>query len=199
MMPSLLKRVINLIVKPRSEWLLIKDEHVSYQRVLFRDVALFTLAPLVAISLPELLRLLKHPDLPAFRFAAELSVWQGVQWYLLNIMNVAIIGAFFQRLIPISAHTNDRVHGLKISAYSAMPLWLAISFTAIPLVFFDLLAFLAFLYSFYLMYLSVVVFMDVPKKKAVGYATVSVLASAGAIGVIDTAIIQAVSYAVRLP
>jgi len=187
---GLLNRVIHIILRPQHEWSVIKAEQSSYQRI-FRYAALMTLPPIAAITWPVFRDFLRYSkESPIYRSAALYSLLLGTGWYLLNLVNVVIIGALFQGLFPDFAATDDKVRGLKISAYSATPLWIAVTFTVIPIVLFDWIALAALIYSIYLMYLAVTILMDIPKKKAALYTVITVLASGTIIVVINSMFIE---------
>jgi hypothetical protein len=195
---DLLNRVINIIMRPRHEWSVIKTEKSSYQQILIRYVAILTLLPIVAVTYPV------FRDFPvssmgsqSYRSAASYSLLLGAGWYVLNLVNVVIIGALFQGLFPAFSATDDKARGLKISAYAATPLWITVSLTVIPIVLFDWLTLVGLFHSIYLMYLAVTILMEIPKKKAVWYTAVTVLASGIIIGIIDPVFIQLGNYLVR--
>jgi hypothetical protein len=197
-MPSVLMRIKNIILHPSREWLVIKTEHSTYLRILTRYVAVLTLLPVLAITGRVIASLLRYSSAsPIYRSSAEYALLLGLSWYLINILNVVIIGAVFQALFHAFAVSKDKVSGLKISAYSATPLWIAFSLTVIPHSVFQWLVLAALLYSFYLIYLAIVVVMDVPKKKAVWYALAAILASGVLVGIIDSAVIRLEELAVR--
>jgi hypothetical protein len=193
-----LNRVINIIVRPRHEWSVIKTEKSSYQQILIRYVAILTLLPIVAITYPVFRDFLTYSkESLIYRSAATYSLLLGAGWYVLNLVNVVIIGALFQGLFPVFSATDDTLRGLKISAYAATPLWIAISLTIIPVVLFDWLALVALIHSIYLMYLAVTILMDIPKKRAAWYTVVTLLASGTIIVVIDSVFIQIGNYLVK--
>jgi hypothetical protein len=193
-----LNRVINIIVRPRQEWSVIKTEQSSYNQILFRYVAILTLLPIFAITFPVFRDFLTYSkESPIYRSAALYSLWLGLGWYALNLVNVVVIGALFQGLFPAFAATGDKVRGLKISAYSATPLWIAVSLTVIPHSLFDWLTLVALLYGFYLMYMAVIILMDIPKQRAAWYTVVTLLASGAIIIAIDSVFIQTGNYLVK--
>ncbi len=165
---------------------------------MFRYVALLTLPPIVAITYPVYRDLLAgSEEYPMFRSAALYSLVVGLGWYLLNLVNVFIIGALFQALFPVFAATDDKLRGLKIAAYAETPLWMAITLTAIPYTIFDWISLAALLYCFYLMYLAVVILMDVPKKRAVWYTVATIFASGTLIVILDSSLITVGDYVVK--
>ena len=192
-----LNRVRNIILRPRQEWSVIKTEQSSHYQILFRYVAILTLLPIFAVTYPVFRDFLTYSkESLIYRSAATYSLLVGAGWYVLNLVNVFIIGALFQGLFPVFAATDDKVRGLKISAYAATPLWIAISLTIIPYVLFDWLALVALFHSIYLMYLAVTILMDIPKKRAAWYTVVTVLASGTMIVVIDSVFMQIGNYLV---
>jgi magnesium-transporting ATPase (P-type) len=195
---NLLGRAINIILRPRHEWSVIKTEQSSYQQILLRYVAILTVPPIFAITYPVFSDLLKYSqESSIYRSAASYSLWVGIGWYALNLVNVVIIGAMFQSLFPVFASTPDKVRGLKISAYAATPLWIAVSFTIIQNGIFDWISLAALFYSCYLMYIGVVILVDVPKKKAALYTLVTVVASGAIIVALDSVLTQAGNYLVK--
>jgi hypothetical protein len=191
-------RALHIILRPRSEWSVIKTEQSSH-RILFRYVALLTLPPIVAITYPVYRDLLAYSKAaPVFRSAASYSLMVGLGWYLLNLVNVFIIGALFQALFPAFAATDDKLRGLKIAAYAETPLWIAITLTMIPYTIFDWISLAALLYSFYLMYLAIVILMEIPRKKAALYASATIFASGTMIVILDSSLITVGDYLVKL-
>ena len=190
-------RAIRIILRPRNEWSVIKTEQSS-RRILFRYVALLTLPPIIAITYPVYIDLLAFSNEPSvLRSAASYSLVVGFGWYLLNLVNVFIIGALFQSLFPVFSATEDRLRGLKIAAYAETPLWMAITLTIIPYTIFDWISLAALSYCFYLMYLAVVILMDMPKKKAVWYTAATIFASGTVIIILDSSLISVGDYLIK--
>ncbi len=195
-MAAVLKRVFNIMLRPRHEWALIKTEGRTRRAILFGYVAGLTFIPVLVVSTAAAVELLTHSgELTVYRSAAWHEFRLGVGWYVVNSMNVLIMGEVFQCLISALVTKEDNTRGLKISAYSATPLWIAMPLAVVPSRISALVVLCGLMYSFYLMYLAVPGMVD-NKPRRSGWLTVKAVAvSAIFIAVADIIIIGSLKFA----
>ncbi|MEW5859703.1 MAG: Yip1 family protein [Cyanobacteriota bacterium] len=168
---NLIKRIPNILLHPKSEWREIATETTSSARLYNTYIApLAAIAPIAAavgwavIGInSSSIATSRLPLVPAILYA-------GVS-FLLTLLSVFFLSLIINALAPqFSAERNQR-QALKVAAYANTPAWLAGILRVIPS--FTIFAFLAGLYSVYLLYLGLPIVMKCPKNKVTAYTAVT--------------------------
>jgi len=174
---GLIQRILNITLKPKSEWPVIAAEPPSLARILVGCVI-----PLAAIQsvLGFIHRVVIGVSVP-FIGNVRMPVASGLAVAVMGFV-FALIGMFVLALIvnawaPFFAARRNLAESLKVAAYAAVPGWLGSFFGILP-VLGVLVGLLAGLYAIYVLYLGLPVVMRGPKEKALGY-TVAVTSSTG--------------------
>jgi ABC-type multidrug transport system permease subunit len=160
---NLVDRVKNLLITPKVEWLVIKSENASVQKMLTTYVIPLSLIPAVSALLSGL-------------------IWHSIGLGLANALAaivMAIIGFYAgtyiaDALAPSFSSEKDLDRSAQLVGYSYTPNAIASILGIIPIL--NFLAVIAgFGYMIYLMYLGVAPLKNTPDEKRVGYVVVILL------------------------
>lgn len=185
---NLVSRVQGIILKPKEEWVKIKDEPTTIQQ-------LFTSYAVILAAIPVVARFIGLA-LTGFRIPYLGGSWMGravlslIFSYVFNLAVVYAFGFIINALAPTFSSTPNPPNAMKLAVYSMTPVWVAGIFHLIPRL--GVLAMLGALYAIYVMYLGFATpLMGTPKEKVPGYMVVSVVVMiilSAVIGVILAAI-----------
>lgn len=180
-MKTFLRRVKNILLHPRDEWKVIKDEPVTYKQLIGGYISALAAIPLT-VSIVE--AALLGPGTSDFRFASIVALlMQSSFWYVMIVVDIMILGAIVNAFVTPSGVSSNGSRGLQIAAYSATPLFLVGIVVSIPLM--RWLQYVAVLYSVYLLYLGIRSLMGMQQGRAAGYAVASFLAGSIVVGALN--------------
>lgn len=182
---SIVNRVKNIILTPKSEWPVIAAEPATTGGLLAGYVA-----PLAAIGViagfigNTFIGVMGMIHLPIIA-----GVGIAVYSYIMAFVSVLIVAAIINALAPTFGGQKDFTAAMKVTVYSYTPGWVAGVLTMIPLL--GILVLIAMLYGLYLCYLGLPRLMKNPEDKSVGYTVVvviSVIVITVVLGVIATSL-----------
>jgi len=167
----LVRRAINILTRPKSEWAVIdaepatiKDLYLRYAMILAAIPALAGLIGALAFG-HSMLGITYRPALVPTVFGAVLS-------YVLSLVGVGLLGLIIDLLAPQFGGVQNRVKAFQVAIYSMTAAWVAGIFAIFPPL--TLLAVLG-LYGFYLLYLGLPRLMRSPEDKSMVYTIVVVV------------------------
>jgi Yip1-like protein len=170
----LVDRVKQILLSPRTEWLVIDGEQTTPR-------ALYTgyIAPLAAIG--PLAQMIGYSVfgisvrfLGTYRVPFGTALTQAIVTYVLILAGTYLLAIIIDALAPTFNGPRNQIQALKLAVYSSTAAWVAGIFALIPgLRFLVLLG----LYSLYLLYLGVPVLMKTPREKAMPYTGVVTIAA----------------------
>jgi hypothetical protein len=170
---NIVDRVKNIILTPKSEWLVIASEATSV-----RELYLSYVLPLAAISpVARFIGICLFGF--SFLFAGSFGmpiVWAlsgAIAHYVLALVGVFIVGLIIDALAPTFGGEKNQLQALKVAIYASTPSWVAGVFYLLPSL--GILAGLAGLYGIYVLYLGLPVLMKAPQDKAVPYTAVVIV------------------------
>jgi len=174
----ILNRMIQILIHPKDEWQVIRNEPASYGNLLLSYVApLAAIPPLAVIA-------------GSFIFSSHLSInalanllITNLLWYCMYVLNVVVVGAVITAIVTTPDARWTWLQGFKVAAYSFTPLFIAGFIAVIPKM--DWTVYVAILYSIYLLYLGIAGIAGTSKKQTAGYAVASFLAAAVLVGVMN--------------
>jgi hypothetical protein len=170
--PSLVTRVKNIILSPKTEWPVIDAEPETigglYTRYIMILAAIAPIAMAIGLFLfgLNLFVVVIHPS-PTYILS------NAITQYVLALVGTFVLALIIDFLAPTFGGTSNRIQALKVAAYCYTPAWVAGILYIIPSL--GMLVLLAGLYSLYLLYLGLPVLMRCPKDKSIGYTIVTVL------------------------
>jgi Yip1-like protein len=179
---ALLIRVKHILIRPRDEWRVIRDEPETYLGIILRYVAILAAIPPAAAVIDGIV-FNGSPPKSALLSSLSRLLLQNVMWYCISIMNVVITGAIITAVVTASESRWGALRGLKIAAYSFTPLFVAGVLAVIPGMIWIVYA--AILYSVYLVYLGIIGLAATGRKQALGYAIASFFSAAVFLGIMN--------------
>jgi hypothetical protein len=169
---NLVSRAQAMILKPKEEWIKIKDEPTTVQQLFTQYAVILAAIPAVAQFLGWLFR--------GMRIPGGGGTWMGrallyvIFSYVFGLVVVYGFGFIINALAPNFSSTQSLPNAMKLAVYSMTPGWLAGIFHIIPALGF--LAALGALYGIYILYLGFATpLMGTPKEKVPSYAIISVV------------------------
>jgi hypothetical protein len=181
-MKSLLLRAKNILIRPRKEWLVIKEEPATYSSIISRYVGVLAALPPVAAIAG---RIILDRNIPDAALASSISslVLTNSLWYCMYVLNVMMVGAIISTIVTAPGSRWNSLQGLKIAAYSFTPLFIAGFIAAFPKM--GWIVDVAIIYSVYLLYLGILSLAGIEKKQAIWYAIASFMSAAIIVGVMN--------------
>lgn len=171
---DLAARVQGILLRPKEEWVRIKEEPVSVSQLFTSYVCILAAIPAIAQFIH--LALIGHrvPFLGWYRYGVGRGLLYAILLYVFTLVSVYIFGIIISALAPTFSSTKDMSNAMKLAAYSMTPSWVAGVLYIIP--YLGILVMLASLYGIYILYLGFATpLMNTPKEKVVGYLVVSIV------------------------
>jgi len=165
---QLLIRVKNMLVSPKTEWLVIAGESSDVKTVYLHYVMILAAIPPLCRFLATTLFFRNFGINPAIGLEAALLR------YLVSLATVYVVALIASKLAPIFAGRDDMAQAVKLIAYSATAAWLGGIFLLLPI--FVVLTAVMALYSLYLLYVGVAPIMHVPPERVVPYTVAMIMA-----------------------
>ena len=173
---DLLDRVQGILLRPREEWIKIKEESFPSSRIFFSYV-------LILASIPPLTRFLANLLYGAFK-----KPYSGWSWnvagrdllfsiisYIFSLIVVYVFGRIINVLAPIFSSRPNSLNSMKLAVYSMIPYWMGGLLYLVPHRG-GVLKNLAGLYGIYILYLGFATpLIDTPKEKMLNYLAASII------------------------
>jgi hypothetical protein len=171
---DIVNRVQQIILKPKEEWVKIKEEKVTI-------VELFTSYAMILLAIPTIAQFIgwslvgqRIPFVGWYRRGIGTGLLRAILYYILTLVSVYVFGIIINALAPTFSSKSDATAAMKLAVYSMTPAWVAGVLYLIP--FLNILVILASLYGIYILYLGFVTpMMDTPKEKVIAYMIVSLV------------------------
>lgn len=187
----MLNRVINILLKPTSEWQVISNEPSSVGRIFGGFAIPFSVLQAVA-GVVALGVLGIGSDMMAqagLSISMPAIIWRMVVGFVLSLVLLYALAYIGSLIAPSFNGNSDTVQALKLFTYSSTPTWLigvvTPFFMGSPglMILFGLLSFAAIGYAIYLIYIGAGPVMGITQDKLAGF-TVVVIAIYIALGVV---------------
>ena len=170
---SLIDRVKNILVTPRTEWDVIAAETTSGAALVTGYVlplaAISALAGFVGMSLVGM----SVPFAGTMRMGITSGLAAAVFALVMAVVMVYVVAFIVDALAPTFGAQKNMAQALKVVAYAYTPVWVVGIVRIIPAL--GILVLLAALYGIYLLYLGLPRLMRAPQEKAAGYTVVVVI------------------------
>jgi len=162
------ERVKNIIMTPKTEWLVIAAEEPNTAQIFKGYVLPLALIPSIAYVIG--LGVIGRGLVSSFSWGIAMGLIQ----YILAFVGVYISAYVIAFLAPRFASQQDMGRAVQLVAYSYTPAWVAGILSIVPAL--GILAFAGGIYGLYLMYLGLPHMMKTPQDKVTGYLLVSIVA-----------------------
>ena len=166
---AIVMRVLHILVQPKSEWPVIKQEQTDLPKLYLQYVAILAVIPAVAGFIANAF----VGTLSAGRVDVGTAFSAALIGYVLSLVMVFVVALVADSLAPTFGGRKNIERALKLVAYSMTASWVAGAFTIIPVLGW-LISLLGGLYALYLFYLGAPVLMKTPESKTIGYTAVTV-------------------------
>lgn len=188
---NLVERAKNILVTPKTEWEVIKNEQTTTADLFTKYAMILALIPVVATFIGQSLIGISLGPFGSYKVPVTSGLVYAVVYYILSLAGVYVIAFIIDALAPSFGSTKNMDASLKVSVYSYTAVWIAGIFGIIPIL--GILGILG-LYSLYLMYLGLKIVKDTPQDKLVGYLIVVII-----VAIIVYFVIGLVVAAIALP
>ena len=177
---SLIDRVKNIILTPKTEWPVIDREPGDVVYIFTNYVAILAAIPAICGFIGLSIVGMSVPGLGTIRVPVASGLLNAIVGYLLTFAVVYIVALIVDALAPTFGGRKNFESALKVTAYSYTPSWICGIFLLIPgLRFLTILG----LYGLYLLWLGIPVLMKSPQEKSLPY-TAAVVIIAIVIGIV---------------
>lgn len=167
-------RVQNIIIKPKEEWLKIKEETTEIKTLFTSYAAILAAIPAAANFVGMSFIGRRIPFLGWYRIGIVRGIIYAIFSYILSLVAAAVLGFVIKALAPSFSSLPNLVQAMKVAVYSFTPAWVAGVLYIIPAL--SPLVLLASLYGLYILYLGIAApLLETPKDKVIGYFIVSVV------------------------
>jgi hypothetical protein len=176
MQDRLIGRVKNILTTPKTEWPVIAAEPATVADIYKNYLIILAALPAIAAFIKMSLIGVTIPFLGTVRTPIASGITSAVLQYVMSLAAVFIVALIIDALAPTFGGQKNQTQAVKTSAYAYTAGLVGGIFVIVPALGW-LLAFLASLYGFYLLYLGLPVTMKAAQDKAVVYtAAVAVVA-----------------------
>jgi hypothetical protein len=175
---NLVERVKAILLAPKTEWLVIEREPGEPAYLFANYVAVLAAIPAICGLIGAIIS-----GLPV-----GAAIVAAIVRYVLAFVYVYVIALIIDALAPTFGSQKNFANALKLAAYTPTAYWVAGVFLLIPAL--RILAGLAGLYGFYLLWTGLPPLMKVPEDKAIGY-TVAIVVAGIVVGVVIIVVMAA--------
>jgi hypothetical protein len=174
-LPSLIERIRNITLTPKSEWLVIAAEPTSVAQLYtgyvmpmaaFAAIMSFIRMSVIGVGLPFG---------GTIRTPLASGIVSSVVTLILGLIGLYLVGFIINLLAPTFSGVRNQRQAMKTAAYSLTPAWLGTALTFLPLG--SLLQLIAGIYGIYVLYLGLPVTMRSQQHKTAGYTAAIVACS----------------------
>ncbi len=163
---NLVERVKNIILTPRTEWLVIEREQGDVAYLFTNYVAILAAIPAICGFIGTTLIGVSVPTVGTFRLGFGAGILNLILTYVLSFVIVYLAALITDALAPTFGGQKNFEQSLKLVTYSYTPGWLVGIFSLIPA-----LSFLGILglYGLYLFWTGVSPLMKSPPERSTAY------------------------------
>lgn len=186
--PSLVDRVKNILMTPKTEWPKIDAEPATVQGLFTGYVMILAAIPAIAMAIMFFLFVPRGVVVAgmgvSFGITTTSIIAAVVITYVLSLVSVYVIGLIIDGLAPSFGSTKDQLKAMKVAAYYPTAAWVAGALLIIPGIG-AIAALVGGIYSLYLLYIGLPVLMRTPADKQVSYFVVTLIIAIVVLGIIN--------------
>lgn len=169
---NLFERVKNILISPKTEWEVIKNEQSTVADLFTKYALILALIPVIAGFIGQSLVGISLGPFGSFKVPIVNGLIYAVLYYILNLAGIYLVAFIVDALAPSFGATKDMLSSLKVVIYSYTAVWVAGIFQILPMI--AILGIVG-LYSLYLLYLGLNIVKGSPADKVLGYTVVVVI------------------------
>ena len=172
---NLFERAKNILITPKTEWEVIKNEQTSVSDLFTKYVLILALIPAVAGFIGQSLVGISLGPFGSYKMPIGRGLLYLVLYYAMTVGAVYLLAFIVDALAPSFGAKKGMLASLKVVVYSYTAAWVAGIFQIIPILGF--LGIIGSLYGLFLLYLGLKIVMETPQDKLVGYFIVVIIVS----------------------
>ncbi len=171
---DIVSRVQGILLKPKDEWVKIKEEVMPHTELLTSYVLILAAIPALAQFIGFGLVGFNVPFLGRYRYGVGGGLLRAILVYVFSIAAVYIFGIIINALAPSFSSQKNMDNAMKLAAYCMTPYWIASVLYILP--FLGILVMLASIYGLFILYLGFMTpLMNTPKDKVISYFVISII------------------------
>lgn len=163
---NIVNRVKSLLLDPKNEWDVIKNESYTIQELFTKYVIIVAAIPAVAGFIGFFVFGIST-GFGSFRMPIGESIKWAILTYIMTLVSVFVIGYVVDILAPHFGSTKKLEDSIKLIAFANTAAWVGGIFNILPSLSF--IGALAGIYSLVLLYLGLAKIKNVAQEKLVGY------------------------------
>lgn len=172
---NLFERAKNILITPKTEWEVIKNEQTSVSDLFTKYVLILALIPAVAGFIGQSLVGISLGPFGSYKMPIGRGLLYLVLYYAMTVGAVYLLAFIVDAMAPSFGAKKDMLSSLKVVVYSYTAAWVAGIFQIVPLLGF--LGIIGGLYGLFLLYLGLKIVKETPQDKLVGYFIVVIIVS----------------------
>jgi hypothetical protein len=171
---DIVNRVQQIILKPKEEWIKIKEEKTTLSELFSSYAILLVAIPAVAQFIGLSIVGRRIPFVGWHRMGIGSGFLYAILYYISTLVSIYVFGIIINALAPTFSSKSDATNAMKLAVYGVTPAMVAGALYIIP--YLGFVVALASLYGIYILYLGFVCpMMDTPKEKVAAYLIVSLI------------------------
>jgi hypothetical protein len=161
---NFVQRVINILIKPKEEWPLIKSEQPDIMKLIGGYAMILALIPAISAFIKY--------GLIGSTYYFGTGIQKGLVQFLSAIVGVYILAWIINELAPSFESEKNFGRSLQLAVYASTPQWIA----GILILISPGLAMVFGLYAIYLLAIGLPVLKKTPQDKVTGYVALTIIA-----------------------
>jgi hypothetical protein len=171
---NLVARVQAILLKPKEEWVKIKNESTPPMSLFMSYVIPLAAISAIAQFIGYGLIGFRVPFAGWYRIPLGTSLIRAILSYVLGVASLYLAGFVVNALAPSFGSKQNLDNAMKLVVYAMTPMWVGGIFYLLPPL--RVLAMLAGLYGLYLLFLGFQTpLMETPQDKVISYLVVSIV------------------------
>lgn len=182
---DIINRVQNILIKPKEEWVKIKQESIPVVKLFTSYAMILAAIPAVAQFIGLMLIGRRYGSFGYYHYSIGNALVYALLSYIVSyLLVVYVFGIIINALAPTFGSKQNLENAMKLAVFSMTPFYIAGILFIIPIL--GIFSFLAGLYGIYILYLGFnTPMMDTPKEKVAGYMVVSIIVLIVLFGVVS--------------
>ncbi|MFO7524632.1 MAG: Yip1 family protein [Ignavibacteriaceae bacterium] len=172
---NLFERAKNILITPKTEWEVIKNEQTTVSDLFTKYVLILALIPAIAAFIGYSVVGVSLGPFGSYKMPMGRGLLYLVLYYGMSVGAVYLLAFIVDALAPSFGSTKDFMASLKVVVYSYTAAWVAGIFQIIPML--GILSVLGSIYGLFLLYLGLKTVKNTPQDKLVGYFIVVIIVS----------------------
>jgi hypothetical protein len=161
---NLVQRVINILTKPKEEWLVIETEQPNAMKLIGGYALILALIPAVSAFI-------KYGLMGSSTYFFATGIQRGLTQFLSAAIGVYLLAWVINELAPSFDSDKNFGRSLQLAVYASTPQWIG----GILILISPSLGLLFGLYAIYLLYVGIPVLKKAPQDKVVGYVALTII------------------------